>query len=340
MKKLFGIMSLALVAILCLSYTEKVSAFSVEDYVSVVGMTEASILSSGREIGEDKLIEATNMSFSDSIKNSEGILQFEAGVPQESENRLFAKAPDSESETPVDLAQAEDAENMDSSDEQDETDNELTTLILEIGKSIFAFLGAVLLLLQIIHEAVYFLSPVTDNIFTSKYFSWKEVEKFADKIANQIQESEVNYGLIVGTGRGGGILAALLSYRLNLKPVLIFDRKYRIMDNNGVPQLTSTCNELKIEFDESFKSLLDEPVLLVTARSQAGVTLDKYIAVLRASGFKGAIDKCPFILSDDSNDKPNAKYYIATYGYGYNKKCREFPWQKDKPDIYKRTKSK
>ena len=204
----------------------------------------------------------------------------------------------------------------------------------QLGKDLLAILGAVLLVLQLAHEIVYFISPVTDNIFTNKYFSWKEVEKFADKISAQINNSGKKYGLIVGTGRGGGILAALLSYRLNLIPVLIFDRNYVIDDSGVGSTLTSVCNELKIEFHESYKDLLNQPVLLVTARSQAGVTLNQYIAVLRKSGFTGDIDKCPFILSDDSQDKIDAKYHVANYGY--NKKCREFPWQKGKPDIYQR----
>lgn len=203
--------------------------------------------------------------------------------------------------------------------------------------NIFSILGYLLLIFQILHEAIYFFSlPITDGLFVGKYFSWKEVEKFADNIAKQISNNGTQYGLIVGTGRGGGILAALMSYRLNLVPVLIFDREYKYEKLKDTQILVSECNELKIEFNKSYESILDKPILLITARSQSGVTLDKYIDVLRNSNFTGQIDKCPFILSDDSQDKHSSKYYVATYGE--NKKCRRFPWEKKQPDIYKRTK--
>lgn len=203
--------------------------------------------------------------------------------------------------------------------------------------NILALLGYILLILQLLHEGIYFLSlPITDNLLISKYFSWREVERFADKIAKQISAEGEHYGLIVGTGRGGGILAALMSYRLDLVPVLIFDREYKYIKQRDTEKLVSECNELKIEFNQANKDILDKPILLITARSQSGVTLDKYIEVLRNSGFTGQIDKCPFILSDDSQDKHSSKYYVATYGE--NRKCRRFPWEKKQPDIYKRAK--
>ena len=203
--------------------------------------------------------------------------------------------------------------------------------------NILSLLGYILLILQLLHEGIYFFSlPITDSLFISKYFFWREVERFADKIAKQISVKGIPYGLIVGTGRGGGILAALMSYRLDLVPVLIFDREYKYVKQRDTEILVSECNELKIEFNQANKNILDKPILLVTARSQSGVTLDKYIEVLRNSGFTGQIDKCPFILSDDSQDKHSSKYYVATYGE--NRKCRRFPWEKEQPDIYKRAK--
>lgn len=204
-------------------------------------------------------------------------------------------------------------------------------------KNIFSGLGYILLVLQVLHEGLYFISlPITSNFLISKYFSWREVERFADKIAKKISAEGTRYGLIVGTGRGGGILAALMSYRLDLVPVLIFDREYKYVKQKDTERLVSECNELKIEFNQANKDILDKPILLITARSQNGVTLDKYIEVLRNSGFTGQIDKCPFILSDDSQDKHSSKYYVATYGD--NRKCRRFPWEKEQPDIYKRAK--
>lgn len=63
------------------------------------------------------------------------------------------------------------------------------------------------------------------------------------------------------------------------------------------------CIESKIEVDGRFYDLLDKPILLITSRSDPGLTLDKYIDVLRTSGFSGRIDKCAILASKKTMDE-------------------------------------
>ena len=188
--------------------------------------------------------------------------------------------------------------------------------------TIIGILSFVLLIFQLIHEVIDIIyTPLKDSIWVRKYFSWRDIERLADKMVRKIKGSGVQYGLIVGTGRGGGILAALLSYRMDLIPVLVFDRNY-IIDDNRNQTLTSLCNIKAFEMNDDYLEIKKKPVLLVTSRSQAGVTLNQYIEVLRNSGFTGNIDKCPFILNNGSVDA-EVKYFIAEYSDTV--KCRRFP---------------
>lgn len=190
------------------------------------------------------------------------------------------------------------------------------------------YFSLLLIILQIINQIITLLSPIKSTLFTRRYFTWKEVNRFIDKLAKQIKDSNVEYGLICGTGRGGGILAALLSYKLNLVPVLVLDRKYVIDENNGIR--TSICIEDSVVINEDFTDLLDKPVLLITTQSDPGITLNKYRENLRQSGFTSDIDKCAIISSVKTVDV-DLKYTL--YRYQPDTKCRHFPWEKKNPDL-------
>lgn len=185
-----------------------------------------------------------------------------------------------------------------------------------------------LVVLQIINQTIALFTPIKSTFFTRKYFSWKEVNRFIDKLAKQIKDSNIEYGMICGTGRGGGILAALLSYKLNLVPVLVLDRKYVIDDVNN--NRTSICIENSIVIDDNFKDLLGKPVLLITPQSDPGVTLNVFRKHLKQSGFTGSIDKCAILSSVRTLDV-DLKYTL--YRYQPDTKCRHFPWEKKNPDL-------
>ena len=210
---------------------------------------------------------------------------------------------------------------------------EIGSFISTISGSLVAqcigFLSFVLLVLQVLNEAIALFSPIEANFLSHKYFTWRKVEKFIEKLAKKINDDHTTYGMIVATGRGGGILAALLSYKLDLTPVLVFDRQFG-QDKQGSKNIV--CIESKIEVDDRFDDLLDKPILLITSRSDPGLTLDKYIDVLRASGFTGRIDKCAILASKKTIDE--LKYCLEWYTP--NTKVKGFPWEKKSPDLMER----
>ncbi len=191
-----------------------------------------------------------------------------------------------------------------------------------------SYLSLILIILQIINQIITLLTPIKSTFFTRKYFSWKEVNRFIDKLAKQIKDSNIEYGMICGTGRGGGILAALLSYKLNLVPVLVLDRKYVIDEVNN--NRSSVCIEDNVIINNNFSELLDKPVLLITPQSDPGVTLNKYRENLKRSGFIGDIDKCAILSSVRTLDV-DLKYTL--YKYQPDTKCRHFPWEKKNPNL-------
>lgn len=194
--------------------------------------------------------------------------------------------------------------------------------------NIAGYFSLILVILQIVNQVIMLLSPIKANIFTRKYFSWREINRYIEKLAKKIQEDNIEYGMICGTGRGGGILAALLSYKLGLVPVLVLDRKYVIDDTNH--QRSSLCIEEKVILDNHYIELLNKPILLITPQSDPGVTLNKYRDILKQSGFCGNIDKCAIIASVRTLDV-DLKYVLRRYKP--DTKCRKFPWEKNNPDL-------
>lgn len=190
------------------------------------------------------------------------------------------------------------------------------------------YLSLILILLQIINEIRSLAMPLRSNLFNRKYFSWKEVYRFSNKLAAQIKANNIEYGMICGTGRGGGILAAIISYKLGLVPVLVFDRKYTIDDIE--PNRSSICIQDAIHLDNRFQDLYNRPVLLITPQSDPGITLNQFKQVLINSGFQGPIDKCAIIASERTMDV-DLKYCLRKYKP--ETKCRKFPWEKKNPDL-------
>lgn len=189
------------------------------------------------------------------------------------------------------------------------------------------YFSLLLIFLQIVNQVIILCTPIKAGTFT-KYFTWREVNKFVDILSKKIKEDNIEYGMICGTGRGGGILAALLSYKMNLVPVLVLDRKYAIDETND--ERTSICIEQEVVLNEQFKELLDKPVLLITPQSDPGVTLKKYKKILQDSGFTGNIDKCAIIASERTMDV-DLKYTL--HRYKPDTKCRKFPWERKSPDL-------
>lgn len=209
-----------------------------------------------------------------------------------------------------------------------------------VGQCI-SILSSVLIVLQVINEATILLSPIEARWFSRKFFTWRQVKKFIYKLTKKIEEEKnktgIKYGMIVATGRGGGILVALLSYELGkiyseLVPVLVLDRQ--LVRNENQEQegdRAVVVIESKVELDQRYEHLKHKPILLLTSRSDPGLTLDKYREVLKASGFTGKIHKSAILANEKTRDE--LEYCLKWYAP--NTKVKGFPWEKKSLDLMK-----
>lgn len=209
-----------------------------------------------------------------------------------------------------------------------------------VGQCI-SILSSVLVVFEVINKVTILLSPIEARWFSRKFFTWGQVKKFICELTKKIKEEKdkkgIKYGMIVATGRGGGILAALLSYELGklyseLVPVLVLDRQLvRNEDPKQEGDRSVIVIESKVELDQRYEHLKSEPILLLTSRSDPGVTLDKYREVLKNSGFTGQIHKSAILASEKTRDE--LEYCLKKYAP--STKVKGFPWEKSGPDLMK-----
>ncbi len=95
--------------------------------------------------------------------------------------------------------------------------------------------------------------------------SWNLVDKGVGLLTKKIQESHYNPDVIVGVGRGGSIVGAMISATLDkdgIIPLTTVDRKYY------------KRGKVEIIFYDDLKRLNGKKVLLATAEVYRGKTLD------------------------------------------------------------------
>jgi probable phosphoglycerate mutase len=168
------------------------------------------------------------------------------------------------------------------------------------------------------------------ELFFQKKFSWRIINRMVKKICKNINNSGVEYSAIIGIGRGGAIFASMMSYELmsynhKFLPIIAFDRQYQDFDGRkkAVPILKN------IQFIPQFSEIKDKPVLLVSQKSDPGITINEYRDVLVSSGFT-TIDICAVLKSKLTGDT-NIKYFYAEYKHSTN--IKSFPWFHKQPDI-------
>jgi hypoxanthine phosphoribosyltransferase len=115
--------------------------------------------------------------------------------------------------------------------------------------------------------------------FNLRRFSWKEVDKYANKLIDKINEDQYQPDLIVTIGRGGAIIGAILSGNLSKHenekniPLLGLDRVYKWEDGNRI--------EIKNEMID-FQPLKDKNILLVASDVVTGSTMRFFIDEISA----------------------------------------------------------
>jgi len=147
--------------------------------------------------------------------------------------------------------------------------------------------------------------------------SWKKVEKGIKQLKEDLIKNNYYPTLIVGIGRGGSIIGALLSGTLGNVPIIVIDRVY---DWTNKERKDGFCEEIKIS-----KNI--EKVLLVAGELHSGNTAKKYTEYFQEMGAK-EIKMLSFMQEPYPTYKPDFSY-IET-----DKSNVRFPWMLTKE--YKR----
>lgn len=111
-------------------------------------------------------------------------------------------------------------------------------------------------------------------LLSFKKIKWTTVEKGIKKLKEDLIRDKYLPSLIVGVGRGGSIVGALLSGCLGHIPILVIDRVYEWQDNMRKDDL---CEKIKLS-----KNL--EKVLLVAGELHTGGTAKTYIEYFKTMG--------------------------------------------------------
>lgn len=154
-------------------------------------------------------------------------------------------------------------------------------------------------------------------LFPFKKIRWKTVEKGVLKLKNKLIRENFVPSLIVGIGRGGSVIGALLSGSLGNVPILVIDRVYNWKGNireDGVFDAITVHSNL-------------EKVLLVAGELHTGGTAKKYIDHFSAIGAK-EIRFMTFVKDPFPAMQPDF-YYLEI-----NKPDIKLPWMLE--DEYRR----
>lgn len=160
-----------------------------------------------------------------------------------------------------------------------------------------------------------------------KVYRWKEVQTMVIDVARKIKNDKVKPDLIVATGRGGAVIGALLSYEFESVPLLVIDRKY--ISHNGRKSVELFLTHMTV--GSTFENLKNGTTLLVTSKSDPGITLNVYKDFLESTGFSNII-KCALLKSKTSIDY-DIKYCFLEFEN--RKSYKEFPWSFEKVDVMK-----
>lgn len=202
--------------------------------------------------------------------------------------------------------------------------------VFEWIKNIWGIICIIAFIVAIIND--FFGIFTIRELFFQKKFSWRIINRMVKKICKNINKSGIEYSAIIGIGRGGAIFASMMSYELMRRtnrflPIIAFDRQYQNFDGRkrAVPIIQD------INFIPQFDNIKAGNVLLVSQKSDPGITINEYRDTLVNSGFQSEnIHICAILKSKLTGDT-NIKYFYAEYNQ--NTKVKSLPWLYKQPDI-------
>lgn len=116
---------------------------------------------------------------------------------------------------------------------------------------------------------------IRERLFPFRRLSWRHAQRAARRIASETVLKGHDPTLIVGIGRGGAVMGALISGCLGHRPLLVVDRKYIWVSGRRTDDLF-----FHIGVPQAFL----EKVLLVAGEAHSGNTMRMYYEYLRGVG--------------------------------------------------------
>ncbi len=150
---------------------------------------------------------------------------------------------------------------------------------------------------------------ILDYLKKNKKITWKDVTKASENLFSKMARDKYNPTMIIGIGRGGSIIGALISGLFGHIPLIVIDRKYTWINGRRYDDII-----LKVDFPEN----LLERVLLVSGETHTGNTIRFYYNYFQKIGAK-EIKKATFLYSKESVENID---YIGLIGKGNEK----LPW--------------
>lgn len=154
--------------------------------------------------------------------------------------------------------------------------------------NITALIGIILGVIGAISSIWFFY----DRLFPVRRLSWKRAQRAASRIAEQMAVHGFSPTLIVGIGRGGAIMGALISGCLGHRPLLVVDRKYVWKEGRRMDDMIL---RMRIPLN------LIEKTLLVSGETHSGNTMRMYYEHFQDIGAK-EIRRAAFYYREGSTE--------------------------------------
>ncbi len=116
-----------------------------------------------------------------------------------------------------------------------------------------------------------------EKMFPMRRLSWRFTEKAAKRIARELTADNFSPTIIVGIGRGGAIMSALISGCLGHRPLIIIDRKYTWSEGDRLDDMI-----FSVAIPQNFL----ENVLIVAGEVHSGKTMQFYHEYFKKLGAK------------------------------------------------------
>jgi len=116
-----------------------------------------------------------------------------------------------------------------------------------------------------------------EKLFPIRRLTWKFAEKAAKQITEELTADNFSPTLIVGIGRGGSILGALISGCFGHRPFIVIDRKYTWREGDRFDDIIFPVN-IPLDFLER--------VLIVAGEIHSGNTMRLYCEHFKKLGAK------------------------------------------------------